>query len=132
MITRSRYDTVVAAVEDVAGDAVRVVAVVSEDGRGHHEDLFYIRDDVSRDYTPDELDAIGAEMLFELWNHDYHGDLFQVGAMRYAAHRYDDAVIVMSHHGDFGVVVSVDADGCPAVSEVADAVQDGLDGEDGA
>jgi hypothetical protein len=135
MITQSRYRSVVRTVRDVVADHLRVAGVVSEDGEGFHEDLFFIRDDVADDYTSSAIEAIGAEMLFELWNREYQGELFAAGPMRYAFHRYDDAVIVMCHDdggdgvGDFAVVVSIDADTPAPIDAVADAVCAGLHGD---
>lgn len=127
MITHATYQSVVDAVLDVAGADLRVVGVVSEEGRGLHEDLRYLRDDVAAEYTEEELDAIAAELLFELWNNDWQGDLFSAGDMHYALHRYEDAVILMCHHGDMAVVVSVEADSDAKPRDVASAVCDSLD-----
>ena len=94
----------VAALEAVAGDALRAVATYDRDGI----DVVFERDDVSEKETA--IDRIHEELVLQELGREYLERLFGVGRWHCTMHRFERAVCIHHAEGAFsGTFVSVDS-----------------------
>lgn len=106
----------VAALRDVAGEALRAVAAYDRNGL----DLRYERDDVAEKETA--IDRIHDELVLQELGREYLEQLFGVGRWHCTMHRFEQATCVHYAEGEFsGVFVSVDSGANVDLEQVADA-----------
>lgn len=117
-----RQPPVVDALLELCGDALRGVGEFQEDDY----QLLYMRDDVSAQYSTEELDRIWRDMILEsLRRQPLEGQFVAGGDYLFSAIGFEESVVfLVSHARGEGLVFSMDWGYFPRLSEAIETVHE--------
>ena len=110
-------DPLVADLQKLVGDSLRVVAEYDRDGY----DVQYVRDDVD-DRLQERADAVHQNLVLEDISRDHLEDLFGAGGLRSTMHRFEDVTVFHFAEAEYcGLFVSIDSDADLSPASFTDA-----------
>ena len=99
-------DLLVADLQELTGNSLRVVAEYERDGY----DVRYVRDDVDT-RVHERADAIHQNLVLEGISRGHLQDLFGAGDLRATMHRFEDVTVFHFAEAEYrGLFVSIDSD----------------------
>lgn len=103
----SQTPSLIAELREEVGDSLRSAAEYDRDGY----QFFYLRKDVDKQYTRDELDDIFDDVVLETLRTHYLEQQFHGGAYQCSALGFEEMMVFQFVREDFqGLLVSIDKD----------------------
>ncbi|AUV84469.1 hypothetical protein C2R22_23265 (plasmid) [Salinigranum rubrum] len=124
-MSRASAQELVTFLQHELGPQLRSVAYYEENER----EILYARDDVTEQYTDEQIEQIFQDLFFETWGRFQQETLYAHGNLNSIVRCFDDAVEMHFPLGELsGVAVAVDPEAVPELYSITDDCLDQLHG----